>query len=204
MAVNLMPGFGAFTPASGGVLLDGSESDGTNVLAGTDALSAWLISGATLTRSVVLAPNGATDGATLVGNGSSGRHLGYEEVASWAPDTYTFSIYAKQDTLRYIQLIMGGNGGFKAWVYADLQAGTITDTGDQGSGTLYISSAIAAAVNGYYKVSITFSDAGFATPGYVQVALSDRATHTGSLESDSPDFTTSSGIYLWRPKLVAI
>jgi hypothetical protein len=115
--------------------------------------------------------------------------------------TQTFSVYAKENTIRYVQLLIGSDGG--AYVYADLQTGTITAADDTGGNLTYVSSSIAAAVNGFYKVSLSAS-LGYGFSTYYHIALSDRSTHTAPLSSDSPQFTTSNSLYVWRPKVTEV
>jgi len=209
MAIDLMPGFGAFTQSSSGGLLDGSESDGTQLLAGNAAmLTDWTGAEATLTPSAVLAPNGATDGATAVENTANTRHIVYQQKGSLTADaTFRASVYAKYDTRRYMQLQWSSDNGTagNALAYFDLQTGAVTDTEITGGAQSVANATIEAAVNGYYKCSVDVRLSATTTAGYFIMSLSDVGIYGSPLESDCPTYTgTSSGIYLWRPKLVQL
>lgn len=207
MAIDLMPGFGAFTASSG--LLDGSEADGTQLLVGNAAMTSdWLTSEATLTASAVLAPNGATDGATAVENTNNTRHIVYQQRSSLTADaTFRASVYAKFNTRRYMQLQWSSDNGTagNALAYFDLQTGAVTDTEITGGAQSVANATISAAVNGYYKCSVDVRLSATTTAGYFILSLSNVGTYGAPLDSDCPTYTgTSSGIYLWRPKLVQL
>lgn len=203
MSIDLMPGFGAFTPSSS--LLDGSEADGTNLLTGGNSMaSGWATSNVTLTASVALAPNGATDAASFVEDSNTGRHFGYQTPTFTADVLLRASAYAKDNGTRYFYLSSTNNGGTGSFAYAifDLDAGTVTASGVTGSGQIATNATIQAAVNGFYKCSFDFKLAADVTSSFQSVALSDSA----SLTEEIPEYTGDSvqGVYIWRPKLVVV
>ena len=208
--IDLMPGFGAFTPAVSGGLLDGSELDGTQLFAGDAAMtSGWTGTDASLTANAVLAPNGATDGASAVENTSNSRHIVYQQKGSLTADaTFRFSVYAKQNVRRYLQLIYTADNGTagSTSAYFDLQAGAVTDTDVIGAAQSIANATIQAAVNGYYKCSCDVRLSATTTAVYAIFALSNVGTYGAPLDSDSPQYTGdgTSGAYLWRPKLVQL
>lgn len=206
----LLPGaginFASYSPAAA-TLLDGSESDGTNKLdAPTSAFSAnWSTIDATFTDDIDTAPDGTTTGARLLEAATTNRHILYNVgFTITAGGSVTYSIYAKSITQRYLQVTVANSS--RLIVYYDLQTGTVTDTelvSPDGSTALSASSC-QAAVNGYYKCSLTGILDASTTQPYFQFALSDVATYGAPLAADSPSYlgNVTYGAYLWRPKVV--
>lgn len=212
----LSPGYqttnvAALYASAGGSLLDGSESDGTNKLTGgeVDFTSGWSALASTLTANNALAPDGATTAARMLEDTSTGRHILYYYGAFFltpsAPATYSF--YAKSITRRYIQLIGAGTGGTLIYAYFDLQTGSVTDSGsvNPSASTAVTATSCQAAVNGFYKCTLTGIVDDTSTNTFFQACLSDVATYGSPLDSGSPSYAgnSSNGAYLWRPKMVA-
>jgi len=195
-----------FVPGSA-PLLDGSESDGTNKLdAPTAAFSSnWNTSNATFVDDIDTAPDGTTTGARLLETAVTDRHILYNiGYFITAGASVTYSVYAKMITRRYLQVMVANSS--RLYAYFDLQTGTVTDSGTvspDGSTNLSATSC-QAAVNGYYKCTITGILDASTTQPYFQFGLSDVATYGAPLSSDSPSYlgNTSNGAYLWRPKVV--
>lgn len=194
----------ALRPAAGGALLDGSESDGTNVLA---PLGSYLGAGATLTTDVELAPDGTTTAAFIKEDSSTARHIVYQSLAGGAMSrAFTYSIYAKANGRRYLVVYFSDSSSNSCYMYCDLQTGVVTDDG--GGGTGVVSSTTAeAAVNGFYKFTM-YGDLGASenngSTKYPVLALSDVGTYGSPLDSDNPQYAgdNTSGAWVWRPKLV--
>jgi hypothetical protein len=205
MAIDLSLGFGAFTQGSS--LLDGSEADGTNLLTGNAAMTTgWATEGGTLTTSAVLAPNGATDAATFTEPGTGGRKIAYQQMGSSAVEVARFSIYAKENTLRYLQFSTDANSG-RQYAYYDLQTGTVTDSGNDGGSATVTGTSITAGANGFWKCSMDLDTNSTINGVYFQFGLSDVSTYAGGTTAfGCTTFTGAggTGIYVWRPKLVAI
>jgi hypothetical protein len=200
MSLDLMLGFGSFTPSSPG--LTGAESDGTNILTGGTGMTAdWTTEAATLTTAVTTAPDGTTTAALLTESSADARHIVYQTVTQ--DSSCTFSVYAKANGRRYLQVVIGTPNG-QSHVYADLQNGIITETGVAGTG-VNTSSTIEVGANGFWKIT----NVGYGEPdnviNYYVLALSNRSTQTGTTFLGNPQYTGdgTSGIYLWRPKVVA-
>jgi len=195
-------GMGAFTPASGAALLDGSEADGTQLLPSTD-FSGWGSLGGTFTANNTTAPDGTTTAGRFLEDTSTARH-GMYSVGGWsftAGTSHTYSFYVKSITRRYFQLLVSGTG--KIYAYFDLQTGTVTNSGVD-TGTSVTATSCQAAVNGFYKCSLTGIVDGSSTAPFVHAMCSDVATYGAPLDSNSPSFTgnAANGLYLWRPKVV--
>ena len=193
-----------YAAASGG-LLDGSESDGTNLLSPADFSTVGTVD-FSITLNDAVAPDGTTTAARLLETAATARHIIYGPgVSIAAGSSHVWSIYVKSITRRYVQLSLFGSGP-KVYAYYDLQTGSVTDSGvvSPSGGTAISSVMCEAAVNGFYKCSFTaILDGSSASPSMV-VAGSDVATYGAPLDSDSPSYAgnTSNGLYVWRPKAV--
>jgi hypothetical protein len=196
---------GSLTPAS--ALLDGSEADGTNIFTGAPGLTAdWNATNATLTTGALLSPDGTTNAANLVENSSTARHDVQQQTpfgGAFVADAARWSVYAKQGSRRYLNFSLYIASAYRLHVFADLQTGTITDSGSTG---LTISNqTIAAAVNGFWKVSVDLDLSPLPSTlenGYFIYRISDVST--GSDAEITYAGNGSGNIYLWRPKLVVI
>lgn len=211
----LSPGYrntnvAALYASAGGSLLDGSESDGTNQLTGGQSLftSDWGSVEATLTPSNAVAPNGATEAARLLETTANDRHIIYGS-AFYLPSagaSFTYSVYAKAINRQYIQLMVGSGAATRVYAYFDLINGTVTDSGfvSGSGGTAVSATSIQAAVNGFYKCSMTMIYDGSTSVLTPQIDLSDVATFGAPLSANSPQYTgnASNGAYLWRAKVV--
>ena len=194
----------------GGGGLDGSESDGTNILFTGEAnfTSGWSNLNGSLTANTAAGADGTTTAAYFLENTNNSRHGVYATPTIGGGNTRTYSIYAKSITRQYLQVIIANNAGTSAKIYAyfDLSGGTVTDSAilvNSGVTTLG-TCTIEAGANGYWKctlpgVKVNNTDN---TP-YWQLMCSDVATYGAPLSSDSPSFTgnTSNGLRLWRPKV---
>ena len=190
-------------------VLTGAESDGTQLFkAAVDTIEEWTsVVYGTVDDLAGVAPDGTTT-ASLFVETDNNRHLIYadDNLAVASNTQCTFSVYLKQSGRRYAQLLVSsGSGADKVSLFADLQDGVITDSDVIGGGanSEIFASSMAKAGNGFWKVSFCFRL--HDTPSVWQVALSDRATYSGSLTLDSPAYAAvaNSGVYLWRPKVVA-
>ncbi len=180
--------------------LNGSESDGTQLLAGgIDFLPSgnWPGDGAAMAPNDALSPGGSIDAIAMVGDGGDNRHILYQRVN--VNTAYTFSVYAKEGSLRYLQMVASDTS--TAFCYIDLQTGTVTDSGV--SGTVVISSVdVETGANGFYKITMNLTDSSSSNT-YFQYCLSDRSTNTAPLTFGSPKFVTTGHVYLWRPKVTS-
>lgn len=194
----------------GGGLLDGSESDGTNLFTGGDLAftSGWGALDVTKTANNATDPAGGSAAATVRESATTTRHGLYIQRAITAGAAYNWSIYAKSVTRQYMQLFLASSGGStRIYAYFDLINGTVTDYGIlSSSGSSMGTPTIQAAVNGFYKCTMpsVVIDGTDANP-YYQPMCSDNATYGGSLALNSPSFlgVAGNGLNLWRPKVAA-
>ncbi len=206
----MVPQHAALSAGAAASLLDGSESDGTNLLgAGPAAFtSGWSTLDATLTANAASDPAGGSAAATVrETSGAPRRHGIYRQPSFTAGTSHTYSVYALSVTRQYMVLFVAGSASSaKLYAYFDVINGTVTDSGIlNSSGSSIGTPTIEAAVGGFFKCSIPSAvvDSSSGNP-YLQYMCSDVATYGAPLESDNPQFagSTSTGLNLWRPKVV--
>ena len=191
-------------------LLDGSESDGTNLITGASDLdfTTWAALASTKTINNATSPAGTLTACRILEDVTTDRHGIYNSsiFTITGGSSHTYSVYAKSITRRYMQIILAVGGSAKIYAYFDLQSGAVTNSGtvSPSGGTAVTSTSIAAAVNGFYKCTITGIVDGTSTGPFFQFMASDVGTYGAPLTADSPSFAgnTSNGIYVWRPKAV--
>lgn len=199
--------------SGGSSLLDGTESDGTQLLgAGPAAItSGWTGLQATLTANAASDSGGGSTAATLRETaGGALRHGIYHQPTITAGGTYTYSAYALAVSQNYLQILIATDSAPTGVVcaYFDLSSGTVTDSRIvTNSGTTAIGTpTIQAAVGGFYKCTIpgVILNNTTATP-YFQIMCSDVATYGTPLQADSPAYVgnASKGANIWRPKVAA-
>jgi hypothetical protein len=208
MAIDLMPGFGAFTPAAGG--LDGSESDGTNLYSGGNDFvsgSGWLFfEGGTVTNNATTAPDGTTTAALVVEDNGNNRHaniLNFSAFSFTSGVDLTASWYAKKRERRYVHYNFesSGAGTEKICVIWDLDTLTVTDS--EAGGTASVTSTnVQQGANGFVKCSVTFNAGTGITQGYHFIGMNDAATNNNA-SGAVPTYTgdNASGIWMWRFKV---
>lgn len=189
-------------------LLDGSETDGTNLISsgGDGFTTGWSVDASALSAAQAMAPDGTLTAASLVENSATSRHILYRQPGSVDFSVNrTFSVYAKPALgTRYLEIYIArqDSAANRIWAYADFYAGVISAFGSAGTGVLN-NYRIRKAKNGFWKVAINGSLGSTNNP-FLQFNLSDRNTNTGSLTNDIPSWAgdNASGIYLWRPRFI--
>jgi len=138
------------------------------------------------------APDGGTNNAILyTENSSTGRRLALYTGILSTTGIKTFSVFAKDNGRRYLQLICERFDGFGA--IFDLSGGAVTDTASIGSGT-YLASNIYPVGNGWYRCAVT----GNANRGDFRPMIEIRNSSTyGGTQFDSYTGDNSSGVYFW-------
>jgi hypothetical protein len=127
------------------------EPSRTSLITYSEAAASWSAANVTFTSNTVVSPDGYQDADTVTADGTSNPHyFGFNAPSVTAGTAYTASIFVKNGTGQYFQLLFG-SGGFNTTKYInyDLTAGTITYTGTGSSGT------ITSYGNGWYRLTIT-------------------------------------------------
>jgi hypothetical protein len=112
--------------------------------------------------------------------------------------TTAISFFAKDVDRRYVHLQQMNALNARAFIYADLQTGTITDSGVTGGSIVLNSSGIESFTNSTYRIWMVVTSAADALE-FLGIYLSDRADDsTGSFSNTAPSYTgTNKKIYIW-------
>lgn len=200
-------GFGAGASSGGGSpLLDGSESDGTNLLSGNAGMtSGWSSYAGSLTNAATTAPNGLMEASKLVESATSNVQ-GVLGVASFTADSVLrFSCYSKPAERTHLVLSLQQSSGTPATalVYFDLTSGIFEGESLNEGVQSATNKTIAAAGGGFNKYSVDIRLAADNTSVYVAIYPLDSYPPV-LMNFPSYAGNGSSGIYLWRPKLVQL
>jgi hypothetical protein len=175
------------------------EESRTNVVHySEDFTNQWTTLGITVTANQATAPDNATTGDEIKDGSPSGQQVIIDNSAAiTSGTTYTFTVYAKQNTAKWFQI--GGRGtpfGTNEWANFDLNAGTVGNVGTSVSGS---DATITAVGNGWYRCKLTMVAVGNATGG-PYIGLTDN-TNSGTR---LPTYLgTGKGVYIWGAQLEA-
>ena len=140
-----------------------------------DVGATWTPSNSSVTANAALAPDGSTTAERLIDSAASGGHyINQGGIASPASGFATLSIYAKADTLQWLQLFSSTH-----WVNFNVLTGVI----GQKSGSAV--AAIEPAGNGYFRCSFTFPATGGSGSAFIILMASDAGaiSYTGTGKS---------------------
>lgn len=133
------------------------EGAGTNLIPWSQNIenAAWSKANlSAVTVGAATAPDGTVTAAALVDNATVAGHQVALAVSILASTVYTVSVYAKADTIRYVQL--GTGGAARSWANFDLVAGTLGDYSATGYELVGVPK-IAKLANGWCRLSLQVS-----------------------------------------------
>ncbi len=156
----------------------------------------WGTVSATKTSNSTTAPDGATTADTLTDAAASSRHIVYNSATLTAA-TYTYSIFAKKGTGRYIYARFD-NASTSYGAVVDLNTGSITQNKSVGSPTNTGSSSTDYG-SGFYRASV--SQTGSTGTCYTVLGGSDSGTPTYDGNGDPIYSGTSSTWYAWGAQI---
>jgi hypothetical protein len=150
--------------------------------------SFWNKNDCSVSANAIAAPNGTLTADKLIENSSNSVHLINTPNNSVPTGTNTLSVYAKADTRNWILLYLfdGVLGSLTA--YFNVSNGTL---GTIASG---LTASIDSVGNGWYRCSITRTQANAGNGGYGLASADNVASYTGN---------GTSGAYFWGGQLVA-
>ena len=151
---------------------------------------------------VTTAPNGTLTADSIIDDNFNSRHINFQTFNGVLSDSRTFSIYAKQNTLRYLFLSVTNSGDSHCYsAIFDLQLGVVSATKVNGNGT--ISASIESAANGWYRCIISGTMTTGSAVFYPLIGTSDRPAFTGSLTSNNaPSYIGSNqSLFIWGAQL---
>ena len=155
-----------------------------------NGVSGWVVgSGASTVNNVTTAPDGTATGAQLNSDNVAINYT-FQQVA--AAGIKTVSLYAKQNSYRYLWLY-GGISGTNYGVLFDLQTGTVV-TSNTNSTPASTSNSITSAGNGWWRCSITYNTT---TNVYQAFTATNKTTHTYSANNDITNPSTGGSIFIW-------
>jgi hypothetical protein len=164
------------------------------LLQSQDFTTSWSNTGTTDTADTSVAPDGTTTADTLTENPSGTGQAAISQSTSFTAGLpYTFSIFVKQGTQTFAQLLFG-SGAFGVNAYANFNVTTGAGAvGTVGSST---TASIVDAGNGWYRCIIT-ATATTTTSVSAQLNIIESAT-----DARAPSITLDSGtILLWGAQL---
>ena len=133
-------GYNTITRRLNGLLI---EEQRTNILQNYT----WGASDVAITAFAGLAPDGTNEAYRISETATTNFHFTGQNYSVTPSKTHYFSVYAKAQEVRYLQLTFDGTGG-SAYSTFDLQTGTISD------GTPGPTAKIQAVNNGFYRCSV--------------------------------------------------
>jgi hypothetical protein len=143
----------------------------------------WSKTATTVTANTEVAPDGTTTAETLTDSNSSASHF-IQRISGVPVGLYTFSVFAKKDTLDYVLLSFGTIFS----VGVDLDAGTIVETNGAGA-----TSTITNAGNGWWRISLTATT--------TSVASANIYTSTDGVFANRVYTGTDNSIFIWGAQL---
>ena len=159
------------------------------------ANAAWTKTASTVAANSTTAPDGTLTATSLItANATSIQNITQSVTGQVANAPFTGSIYVKQGTWRYLQVLVddGTNGAF---VNIDTQTGTLGTVTATGAGTVG-PATITASNNGFYRVTLASTSSG--TTKRVIYGLSNSLTDT-ALQAAVGDGAKL--LYVWGAQL---
>jgi len=159
----------------------------------------WGTERASITSNTTVAPDGTTTATTATEDTSNNSHLvsGYPHVPQNGSGTHTFSVFAKAKERSVIALSTNESTGAHAVATFDLQAGVISQSGDDPSKPTvdYVGSSIVDVGNGWYRCSLTYASTNNVWP-VIGIANTPTYSYTNYGRCNYQGDGTS-GIYIW-------
>jgi hypothetical protein len=149
-------------------------------------------------------PLGGLTAEILTDNATNGRHVFEQSLSGELSATRVFSVYAKQNTLRYMVMSIPVSTDVNCYsAIFDLQTGVVSATKANGTGT--VSATIQDVGNGWYRCSMTGIVASSGNSTFFTIlGASDRPGFTGALNNNNiPTYAgTGQTLYFWGAQLL--
>jgi hypothetical protein len=182
------------------------EKQSTNLVTYSEQFDnvAWAREDVTNGANITTSPDGTQNADTIIDNSTTNRHINYQSFSGDLSTARTLSVYAKQNSLRYLFLSVTNAGDSHCYsAIFDLQTGTVSATKVNGDATL--SASIESVGTGYYRCIISGTMTSGTASFFPLIGTSNRAGFTGSLNSNNAPSYTGSGqsLYVWGAQLEA-
>jgi hypothetical protein len=194
-----MPRVDYLNNSNGSLILEPQRS---NLVTYSSDFSAWTKENVTNGSNVNTSPDGTENADTVIDSATNTRHINYLSFTGNLATERTLSVYAKQNSLRYLFLSVTNSGDSNCYsAIFDLQSGVVSATKVNGSATN--SASIQSMGNGWYRCIISGTMTTGTTSFFPLIGTSDRSGFTGSLQNNNAPIYTGSGqsIYLWGAQL---
>jgi hypothetical protein len=177
---------------------DDFDGEGWSIASGTDYTTTSVV----VAQNQGTAPDGTNSLNAITDNSFNGSHVAWQSgLNPSAPGVYTFSVYLKQGTLRYAQLVISDANTDTYGVVFDLQAGAVGVVKTLGTPT-QTTSKITPVGGGLYLASVALF---FAHPGnnlYGALVLSNTATPSTYDQNGYASYVgTGQDIFAWNASL---
>jgi hypothetical protein len=139
------------------------EGQRTNLMTYSESFdnADWTKTNSTITANADISPDGYTNADRIYDDAASGQHRVGKNISVVSATTYTFSVFAKEGSLRYCYLLTTAAGTTDRY-YFDLQDGVSITAGgkieDYGSGWYRISAQVTAAATGNELFTFNLTD----------------------------------------------
>ncbi len=166
------------------------EYQSTNYLLNSEQTDLWTTTNVTVSASMTDAPDGTGTADSITDNATSGLHYVSQTVAYNSNQVWTYSVYVKAGTGRYVYLnIVDSTSNNYVRGSFDLQTQT-TATATLGTGT-GVSCQMTPCANGWYRLSVT-GQPSTTSDSSVKAHLYMSGSLTGTTYSG-----TGSTVYAW-------
>jgi hypothetical protein len=151
---------------------------------------------------VAVSPDGGTNADEFIVDGTTGAHyLQQANTGMVSSSTYTWSVYAKANTMPYLVLsLYNTTANNYACASFDLATATVENTGAAGTGISVASTFVFNAGNGWYRYIIT-AVAGTNAFNRCGIGMSLDGTVAGTLGFPSFAGNSTDSLYLWGAQL---
>ena len=180
------------------------EPQRSNISTHSEYFDGWVKQYVSNTANITTSPEGLVNAYTITDTTDNFRHINYLNLNGDLSISRTFSIYAKQNTLRYLFLSVTGSADVHCYsAIFDLQEGQVTGTKTNGNGTL--TESIEDAGNGWYRCIISGTMTSGTGNYFPLIGTSDSPDFTGTLFNDNaPSYAgDGSSIYIYGAQLEA-
>jgi hypothetical protein len=182
------------------------EKQSTNLFSYSEQFdnAGWTKLNSTITANSTTSPDGTQNADSINDTTSNSRHVIEEPITGDLSLSRAMSLYAKQNTLRYLYMSVTDAGDFNCYsAVFDLQSGIVSATKVNGNAT--ITASIQSVGNGWYRCIITGTMTTGTATFYPLIGTSDRPGFTGTLINNNAPSYAGSGqsLYIWGAQLEA-
>jgi hypothetical protein len=176
------------------------EDQRQNMLPQSDTITGWTGPNTTKIAASGVGPAGTNTMVRQQETATTSNHLTLAPLLTIVAATvYTFSVYAKAQQNRYLQLVIDDNTSNGVVANFDLQTGTISSAAAGAGTATSVAATIQAVNNGIYRCSVTCAT-NATTTGRAVIALVNTAT---AAKFASYAGSTANGLLTWGAQFEA-